>query len=987
MYNGREPLHVENSKMNMDGNGSGKSLTFKVKNGCFIERCLAVVLVLFFIGSLVAVGLLVYYLAPRPYSVESTLEKSDSVASDDETIFGAGTTVPPTTKESVLLPKTLRPVYYEVHLQPFLPPHGNSTFAGFVHIQIHVDQSTPDIALHLNNITIFEETVQVVEITGHDGPGKPKKVRRISYLPEKQFVIISLPTALTTHNMVNVSMKFLGSLNDDMAGFYRSSYKDENNNTSWLAVSQFQPTDARRAFPCFDEPDFKAKFNITLIRPSNLTSLSNMPILKSADVETGWTADHYQTTVAMSTYLLAFVVCDFSFLSQNSSNTQFRVWARPQAMGQVDYALNAGPRTLDFFQQYFDIKFPLPKQDMIAIPDFRAGAMENWGLITYRETALLWDPKISSSANKQRVLTVIVHELAHQWFGNLVTPKWWDDLWLNEGFATYMEYVGSDYIEPAWKMSDQFIVNELMWVLELDSLESSHPVSVTVNHPDEINELFDSISYSKGSSVIRMMQHFLGENVFKKGLTNYLNAFSYKNAEQDDLWNHLSKASKDDGINIDVKSVMDSWTKQTGYPVLRVERNYNDSTVSISQSRFYIVPKNHSDNSERWHVPITFTSASNLDFTNTKPKVWLYKNNDSLVLSGNDTVPLPSQWIIFNIRMTSFYRVNYDLQNWMLLYEQLVTNHTAIDVTNRAQLIDDAMDLARGNLLDYEVCLNITSYLSKDMEYLPWRAAVQNFGFLDSMLQYTAAYGYWKSFVSSLVTPIYQSIGFEESSADSHLKRLNRGSIIEWSCKVGYKPCIDKATALYNQWMNIPDHDPIPPNLKRAVVCTAVKQGGEKEWNFAFERYRKSNVGSEKDTLLSAMACTNEAWILGQYLEMSLNSSSGIRKADSHNVFARVAANSVGRFLAFDFLRNRWATIKQMHGSGFFAISFMVKSVTASLNTEFELKELKEFINEHKSELGTATRSFVQAVEETEANVKWMDHSYDKVASWFRKYK
>lgn len=712
-----------------------------------------------------------------------------------------------------------------------------------------------------------------------------------------------------------------------------------------------------------------------------------MPILSSVDMGNDWISDHYETTVAMSTYLLAFVVCDFSSRAHNSSNTQFRVWARPQAMGQVDYALSTGPRTLDFFQQYFDVKFPLPKQDMIAIPDFRAGAMENWGLITYRETALLWDPAISSSANKQRVLTVVVHELAHQWFGNLVTPKWWDDLWLNEGFATYMEYVGSDYIEPAWKMLDQFIVNELIWVFELDALESSHPVSVTVNHPDEIKELFDSISYSKGAAVIRMMQHFLGEDVFKKGLTSYLNAYNYTNAAQDDLWEHLSKASKNDGIDIDVKSIMDSWTKQTGYPVLKAERNYNDSSISLSQKRFYVVPKNNTDNSERWHIPITFTSASQLDFTNTKPKIWLYKNNDSLVLRGNGTVPIASEWILFNVRMTSFYRVNYDLENWRLLYDQLIRDFKTIDVTNRAQLIDDALDLARGNLLDYEVSLNITSYLKNDFEYLPWRSALQNFGFLDAMLQYTPAYGHWEAFVSSLVTPIYQSIGFEESSTDSHLKRMNRGNIIEWSCKVGNKNCIDKATALYRQWMNMPDHDPIPPNLKRAVVCVAIREGGEKEWNFAFERYKISNVGSEKDMLLASMACTQEAWILGQYLRMSINASSGIRKADSYSVFSRVASNSVGRFLAFDFLRDKWATIKEMHGSGFFAISFMVKSVTASLNTPFELKELKEFVNEHKAELGTASRSFMQAVEETEANVKWMEQSYDKVAKWFQNYK
>ena len=262
-----------------------------------------------------------------------------------------------------------------------------------------------------------------------------------------------------------------------------------------------------------------------------MTSISNMPIKSDGkgvamedDAEYVW--DHYDTTVPMSTYLLAFVVSDFeNELSPPTGNgIQFRIWARKNALDQIDYAKSIGAKMLKYFEDYFSVKYPLPKQDMIAIPDFSAGAMENWGLITYRETALLYKEGVSSRSNKQRIAIVVSHELAHQWFGNLVTPSWWTDLWLNEGFASYVEYLGVEAVQPEMKLMEQFVTMDLQSVMKIDALESSHPISIPVGHPDEISEIFDRISYAKGASIIRMMDHFLTTDTFRKGLANYLKA-------------------------------------------------------------------------------------------------------------------------------------------------------------------------------------------------------------------------------------------------------------------------------------------------------------------------------------------------------------------------------------------------------------------------------------------------------------------------------
>lgn len=956
----------------MDNSKSSSSIKFKAKNGFFVERWTAFFLVLFFLGSLVAVGLLVYYFSPcHSKAVE---QFSIGHPSLDAPLAQA--------KVDVLLPKSLRPIHYKLELQPFLSPSdGNFSFSGSVQIRMQCETETKSITLHIKNLTIYESTVKVK----HAKDGSQVEIEGFSYDTVRQFFIINLKTALTPGNQYNVSIQYLGLLNDDMAGFYRSSYKDENGTTKWLAVTQFQPTDARMAFPCFDEPAFKAKFDTILVRPANMTSLSNMPIDHTEERENNYKADVYKTTLDMSTYLLAFVVCDFTFQAKNATNTEFRVWVRPSAMQQVEYALNVGPQVLNFFEQYFNVTFPLPKQDMIAVPDFRAGAMENWGLITYRETALLWDPKISSPSNKQRVLTVVVHELAHQWFGNLVTPKWWDDLWLNEGFASYMEFVGSDHVEPTWKMFDQFLTDSLLPVMELDSLESSHPVSVPVNDPDEINEIFDQISYSKGASIIRMMEHFLGQSIFRKGLTNYLTKLSYQNAVQDDLWQFLSDASSGDGVDIDVKAVMDTWTLQTGYPVIKVERDYSKQSAKLTQKRFFLSKKEHNDSSygtETWHIPITYTSSVERNFTSTSPKTWFYKSNESIMLDASHGVPTSNDWMIFNVRGTAYHRTNYDNANWKLLNQQLSANHETIDVTNRALLIDDALDLARAGELDYETALNMTLYLEKEFEYVPWDVALSNFAFIDRMLKYTAAYGNWMKYVLKKISPAYARVGFEDLETDTHLHRLLRANLIAWACKVGHPDCLKKSASLYAQWMQNPDSDPISPNVKKAVVCSAIHNGGEAEWKFAFDRYKKSNVGAEKDMLLSAMCCSEQPWILGKYLALSLEPDSGIRKADSGTVFVGISRTPTGRFMAFDFLRDKWDKIKKIHGSGFFIISNMIKSVTSSLNTPFELKELKEFVSLHRTDLGSATRTFQQAVEQTEANVLWMEQSYSVIDTW-----
>ncbi|KAK4302667.1 hypothetical protein Pmani_025262 [Petrolisthes manimaculis] len=823
------------------------------------------------------------------------------------------TTTPSEEEISVRLPLSLKPLHYLVKLQPLI--NGNFSILGYVEVEVEVLEATTNFTLHIADIITNNNTVKATSVRPrpsvlHRPPGG----------------------AATGGYKVVLSMQFEGHLNDQLHGFYRSTYRDADG-------------EEKRQMP--DEPSL-AWTNRVSRPPSKCSWPSHQHDhhLQHAIKETiplegeeGWVWDHYDTTVPMSTYLVAFVVSDFANLTTTANNkTLFRVWARESAIQQAEYAREVGPPILSHFEEYFNQSYPLPKQDMVAIPDFSAGAMENWGLITYRETAMLYDPDVSAASNKQYVAAVVAHELAHQWFGNLVTPRWWTDLWLNEGFASYVEYIGINHVEPTWQVMQQFVLNEVQVVFSLDSLESSHPISIPVGHPDEISQIFDRISYAKGASIIRMMNHFLTESTFRRGLSDYLDAFQYGNAEQDDLWEYLTQAGYRDDVlptNLTVKTIMDTWTLQMGYPVITVQRNETDTSTVISQERFLLTRQENSEDTHdyKWWVPLTYTDQAEADFSQTQPKVWMKDSEAQITIPHLAT---KDHWVIFNLHQTGYYRVNYDLHNWHLLTSQLLSQHTAIATINRAQIIDDAMNLARAGHLSYDIALGLYSYLGAETEYVPWASSLNNLSYLKDMFTHTGSYGGLRRYLVKLVLPLYRSVGFKEREGDTLLHQYKRQKALWWACRLGLMDCLENAVAAFNTWREAPDNNTlISANLKSTVYCHAIAEGGEEEWNFAWHQYLEGNVASEKNRLLSAMGCTKHIWILSRYLEMAFSESSGIRKQDAFRVFGAVASN-----------------------------------------------ELRLFRRERGGDLGSASRAVQQVIERTKVNIAWMDTNYDLIVHW-----
>ncbi|XP_030045538.1 aminopeptidase Ey [Microcaecilia unicolor] len=957
--------------------------------GFYISKTLAVVGILFSVAAMATVIGLSVALSQEKAKNENSIAPGDT---------NVGTTASDLSRDAVTmqppneiwnryrLPNSLIPEHYDIELQPYLTKNaeGLYIFKGKSSVSIKCLTATNLILIHSNKLNYTLKEGHHVSLEAVDGSNPPSIQKAWLEVPT-QYLVVQLNRNLEAGKTYKISGEFTGELADDLAGFYRSEYK-EDNETRVIATTQMQPTGARKTFPCFDEPAMKATFNITMIYQPQYEAISNMPnISTTSRMIDGkqWIVTTFDQTPRMSTYLLAFIISDFGNVEKHGSKPQIRIWARKKAIreNQGEYALNVTGTILNYFDRYYNVSYPLPKSDQIALPDFNAGAMENWGLITYRESALLYDNEISSIGNKERVLTVIAHELAHQWFGNLVTLRWWNDLWLNEGFASYVEYLGADIVQKTWNIKDVILLNEIYRVMEIDALSSSHPLSSKeeeVNTPAEINEVFDPIAYSKGASVIRMLAEFLTEPVFKAGLHSYLNAFKYDNAVYSDLWTHLQKEiHSSSNLPKSIQGIMDTWILQMGFPVVTVDT----SSGKITQKHFLLDPDSKvdrpSDFNYLWIVPISWMKNGVV-----QPGYHWLQNSEEI----NDNFKT-SDWVLANINVEGYYRVNYDSGNRKKLLQQLQTNHLVIPVMNRAQIISDAFSLARAKYINTTAALETTKFLINDTEYMPWQTAVASLDYFKLMFDRTDVYGSMKKYMKKQVSALFQH--FKEMTDNwttrpsGLMEQYNEVTAISLACTNDIQECQTLASDLFNNWMNNSSYNPIHPNLKVTVYCSAIARGGEKEWDFAWEMFQKATVAAEADKLRAALACSTQPWILNRYLQYSLDPIK-IRKQDAISTIIYTANNVVGQSFAWDFVRANWKEIFAMFGESSFTLTNLITRVTQRFSTEFDLQQLEQFkLDNQDTGFGSASRAMEQALEKTKANIRWVQENKEAVHTWF----
>jgi len=912
----------------------------------------------------------------EPESGEELWERDD-IQDDDEDGGGDAVGEPEDAEhlqpwqKNIRLPRSVLPIHYDLYLHPELK---EGTFMGRVSIQIQSLEARDHFLVHVKHLDI--EDARMTTTTDAAAAAPIDLMEVIEHKPN-EFLVFRTKDQVPAGNYT-LHIEFGGSLTRSITGFYKSVYTNGKGEKIPIATSKFQPTYARWAFPCFDEPSFKSTFSTTLVKPNSYIALSNMPVQnqKVDSPSKGLTEVEFMKSVPMVTYLACFIVCDFEYEEKFTQihNTKFRVYATPTQKDRIKYSLDIGANITDYFESYFDVAYPLPKQDMIAIPDFVSGAMEHWGLITYRETNLLYDNLESSSYNQQRVALVVSHELAHQWFGNLVTLSWWDDLWLNEGFASYIEYKGVANYHPDWQIEDSFLTNDLQPVMELDSTINSHPIVQPVLHPDQITEIFDKITYSKGASVLRMLENFMGPEEFRLGISRFLEKYQYDNAVTNQLWKELESVSSK-GLN--VTHIMDTWTRQMGFPLITVEK-LKDRVYRLRQSRFLLDPSKAGQGEPspfdyKWDVFVTYRKS---DAPQVVEEVWMHTTDEFVDV----TVPADVEWIKFNVDQRGFYRVNYPIQQWKIFSDLLTANHKVLSASDRTHLISDVFALASTGAVDHSLALSMIKYLKYEESLAPWDAAYSLLIQLDQRLVNSDSYSHLRKFVRSLVDDHYERLGWNDRG--SHVVRSNRVNILNLACKNGHPGCLKQAGDAFNAWIKDPSYY-IPPNLRSLTYKYGItSRGDEKKWRIMFDRYVKEKNAQEKSKLMSGLARVGQPWIIKQFLSLAKNESL-VRSQDYITCLIYISFNPVGTPIVWNFVREEWPYLVDRFSLNDRTLGRLPRRVTAAFSSQLQLDEMKAFFAKYP-EAGAGARSRKQAIENVENNIKWLQQNEMDVSEWLK---
>ncbi|KAH8700271.1 aminopeptidase [Talaromyces proteolyticus] len=859
----------------------------------------------------------------------------------------------------VVLPTNVKPVHYDLTLEPDFE---NFTYEGTVVVDLDVKEDTNSIALNTLELQIHSSEVSVDGVAIASNP-------TTTYDSDDQVTTVQFTQTIPAGSKAQLKQTFTGTLNDNMAGFYRSSYKTANGGTGYIASTQMEPTDARRAFPCFDEPALKAEFTVTLIADKHLTCLSNMDVASESEIDSKITGGKkkvvkFNKSPLMSTYLLAFIVGELNYIETKNFRVPIRVYATlDQDIEHGRFSLDLAAKTLAFYEKAFDNEYPLPKMDMVAIPDFSNGAMENWGLVTYRVVDVLLDEKTSGASVKQRVAETVQHELAHQWFGNLVTMDFWDGLWLNEGFATWMSWYSCNAFYPEWKVWQTYVIDSLQSALSLDSLRSSHPVEVPVKRADEINQIFDAISYSKGSSVLRMISKYLGEDTFLQGVRNYIKKHAYGNTETGDLWAALANAS-----GKPVEKVMDIWTKNVGFPVVQVTENASAGTLKIKQNRF-LRTGDVKPEEDRTIFPVLLALRSKEGVA------------EDLVLDareGEFKVP-DLDFFKLNADHSGLYRTSYTPERLEKLGK--AAKEGLLTVEDRAGMVADSGALTAAGYQKTSGLLSLLKGFNTESEYIVWNEMLTRIGSIRAawLFEDQKVRDAVKEFQRSLVSEKAHEIGWEFSEQDGHVLQQFKTLLFGSAGSAGDPVVVAAAQDMFKRFAE-GDHSAIHPNIRGSVFNIVLKNGGEKEYNIILDRFRHGSTSDEKNTALRSLGAAEDIALVQRTLDLALNGE--VRSQDVYMPLAGLRNHVTGVQERWKWLVNNWDTIPARFPPSLPMLSAVVQLSTSAFCTEAQLKEVQAFFASKDTK--GFDRAISQSLDAIQSKSNWVERDRRDVEQWLK---
>ncbi|XP_058455516.1 aminopeptidase N-like [Malaya genurostris] len=864
--------------------------------------------------------------------------------------------------ETYFLPRKTVPFHYFIQLTTNV--HKNDlTFQATTEIYFDVLEPTSEVTMNIQDLEI--ESTELSKIVGLTAPQVIDNPQ-FTIDTRIEHVVFLCKTELAVGRYI-LKVTYSGTMRNYQSGYLVSSYRDDTKKVVYVGSTHFQATLARRVFPCYDEPDMKATFTLWITHDANYDAVSNMVIdsVQSDSKDPSYHLTKFRKTPKMSTYLLAFAVTNF----KSRSKGMHQVLVRPNAFEDSALALEVGVDILEALDEHTGLPYSdsMGKMTQIAIPDRGTGAMENWGLVTYGEPALLFNPSVNSYRSRKQVTTVIAHEFAHQWFGNLVSPKKWEYIWLNEGFATLYQYLATKLAYPSSEYWELFNVEVVQRALRADATENVRPMNHPAASPDETWHLFDVIAYQKSGSVLNMFRHVLGDENWQLGLNIYLKSHKLDSATPDDLYAALQEAIDEKGVipkTHTINELMKSWTDAAGYPLLNVRRLYGTYEVIISQEHFLAdkrLPDDHV-----WHIPYNFVHRSAPRADDQGQIHWLSSKAAKLTINtaGN-------QWIIFNREQFGYYRVNYDAQNWQLIIQALLENPLSINRANRAQLIDDSFNLARSDRLDMSVALKLLTYLRYETDYLPWAAANNVLNYFYIKLRGTAHYPNFVKFVEEITAETYKTlrvdtIANEETTLHKYLKQ----TVSNWACRVGNQDCLDKAYVALKK--EVDGGESVHPDVASVIYCHGLRDGTYNELSYLNPKRDGSRNQAQRSDLIAALGCSkDEASIKSLLFLLKVPTVTYLSSERSQFVDAILAGSREGIDTLINYLMadNNAKELLVILGEGKFnEIIVGIGSLTNNATERQRLEQLLEALQEIlKPETATNARASATA------NADWFD--------------
>ncbi|KAJ3562442.1 hypothetical protein NPX13_g8566 [Xylaria arbuscula] len=857
-----------------------------------------------------------------------------------------------------ILPATVKPSHYDLFISSL--KFDDWSYQGHVSINVSIEEPIKEIVLNSLDLTL-----EKAEVTVDAGKSSQSfQTSSFSYDEKKQRATVQFAEEIPASQQATLAVSFKGTINNDMAGFYRSKYKPvvpaaasvpKDESFHYMFSTQFEACDARRAFPCFDEPRLKATFDFKIEIPDDQVALSNMPVKDVSKNREGFQTVSFERTPIMSTYLLAWAVGDFEYVEAftdrryNGKQLPVRVYTTRGLKEQGRWALEHAPKTIDLFSESFGIDYPLPKSDLLAVHEFTHGAMENWGLVTYRTTAVLFDEKTSDARYRNRVAYVVAHELAHQWFGNLVTMDWWDELWLNESFATWAGWYAVNEFHPDWQVWAQFVNEGMEMAFKLDGMRASHPVHVPVQDALDVNQIFDHISYLKGCSTLRMLVNHLGEKTFLKGVGAYLRKHAYGNAKTEFLWEALSEAS---GTN--VPELMGNWIEKIGHPLVTVAEE--PGQISIKQNRFLATGDVKPEEDETvWWVPLGLQGKVGEQGVQT------------LALTQRDTVirDVDDDFYKLNSDATGFYRTNYPPARLAKLGTQL----DRLSNEDKISIIGSAADLAFSGYGSPTALLSFIKGFGAETNYLVWSQVLDSLSTLKSIFgQDDLIKQGLENFSLKLVNDAVEKIGWEYSENEDYLTGLLRKRLLLHASANGHPGVTEKAISLFDAWAG--QGTTFNPNLRTVVYRTAIRVKPaeavkvlKKEW------YSGSSIDG-KEVCLSSLGQTREADIIKKELLPFLfdlsppaPASESVPSGDMHSLGSSLAANSSARNIQWEYMQGNWEKLTTKMANPVVLDRFVKISLNKFVDNKY-VGEIEQFFE------GKDTSSFDRTLEQVKDAIR-----------------